>query len=89
MLIAVVCDSAYLLASPWEIADLAGKVTPSFMKAAIEALPKNRILAADCRAVTARWIRALAKRGKIELLMEDTWTWNEETMLHVEFKIPG
>jgi len=88
-LIIVVSARAYFLATPTEIVDLAGKVGLKFMRQVVAALAplKGKVLTVDCRKATNRYLHLLAKKGKIEIVSESSWMWENERILHMEIQI--
>ena len=82
----VVCDGrAYMLASADEVCDLAGRVSPSFIRNCFATL--EGWYTADLREVTAKYLGKLHARGRIELEEEGTWDWDGDRMVSVRFRV--
>ena len=82
----VVCNGqAYMLASADEVCDLAGNVSPSFIKACRDALGSGWYTA-DLRERTANYLRKLRKRGIVELEEVEEWNWGTDLMVEVRFR---
>lgn len=86
----VVFETGYMIFTDDEVVDLCSLQPLSYKQVLelIRTIPAGNY-SADLRSTTSLpLLRALDRRGKIRLAENDSWDWNDETMVEVTITIP-